>query len=233
MISVVIPTYQHAKTIATCIESLLAQTVPPNEIIVIDDGSTDETRQAVESFGGRVHYRFQTNQGASCARNAGATLATSEFILFCDADIQAEPRMLERLSKALEEHPEASYAYSGFFWGRKRFPSRSFDPQALRRRNYIHTTSLIRRSAFPGFDPSLKRFQDWDLYLTLLENGHSGVAVHQELFTATEVPGRKGISTWLPSIAYKIPWNLIGWKPRAIADYEEARHIVKIKHDLI
>ncbi len=233
MISVIIPTYQHAKTIALCIESLLAQTVPPDEIIVIDDGSTDKTRQIIERLGDRVQYHFQANQGAPSARNAGATLATGDLILFCDADIRMQPQMLQQLSKALSDHPEASYAYSGFFWGRKRFKSRPFDPQALRRGNYIHTASLIRRSAFPGFDPTLKRFQDWDLYLTMLENGHTGVAIEEELFDVMEVQDRKGMSLWLPSFAYRIPWKRLGWKPKVISDYEHAQQIVARKHHLV
>jgi glycosyltransferase involved in cell wall biosynthesis len=232
MISVVIPTYQHAKTIRACVESLLAQIVPPDELIVIDDGSTDETEEALKPFGLRVQYRFQTNHGASHARNAGAALASGDMILFCDADIQADPHLLEKLSQALREHPSASYAYSGFFWGRKRFRSRSFDPRALRRNNYIHTASLIRRSAFPGFDPALKRFQDWDVYLTMLENGQTGIAVPEELFRVLQTSGRKGMSHWLPSCFYQIPWHSFGWMPHTIRDYENAKQIVKIKHHL-
>lgn len=233
MISVVIPTYQHAKTIMSCVESLLTQTLAPGEVIVIDDGSTDKTMELLRRFETSITYQFQPNQGAPNARNAGAEIATGTFLFFCDADIQAKSTMLEKFSTALENHPEFSYAYSGFFWGHKRFKTRPFDAQALRQRNYIHTASLIRREAFPGFDPSLKRLQDWDLYLTMLENGHTGVAIDEELFTVLEAPGRTGMSSWLPSIAYRLPWDVIGWKPGAIEDFEEAERIIKVKHRLV
>lgn len=232
-ISVIIPTYQHAATIVACIRSLLEQTVMPSQIIVLDDGSTDRTRELVSAFSSPVSYQYQENKGAPSARNAGAALATGAFLLFCDADVIAEPTLLERMRMTLETHPEASFAYSGCVWGKRRFPVKSFDPDTLRKHNFIHTTSLIRRRDFHGFDPNLKRFQDWDLWLTLLERGRFGVAINECLFTVQEVPGRKGMSKWLPSIVYRLPWRLIGWKPRALRDYEAAREAIAAKHALL
>lgn len=231
MISVIVPTYQHAQTLERCIRALLTQTIKPHEIIVIDDGSTDNTKQILETFKDRITYQYQQNQGAPVARNVGAALTSGTYLIFVDADVQANPNMLERLKQALDEHTEASYAYSGFLWGHRRFHSRIFDPEALKRQNYIHTTTLIRREAFIGFDPKLKRLQDWDLWLTMLEHDKKGVAVHEELFKVLDVHGRDGISTWLPSFVYRIPW--IGWKPRALREYETARDIVKVKHHLV
>lgn len=231
-ISVIIPTYQHAATIGACIRSLLSQTEQPSQIIVVDDGSTDSTRELVRTFGEQVSYVYQANQGAPNARNAGAALATGAFLLFCDADVIAEPEMLKRLRETLTAHPEASYAYSGFRWGTRRFRARPFDPEALRKNNYIHSASLIRSSDFHGFDPTLKRFQDWDVWLTMLERGQHGVAIDADLFQIQHVPGRQGISAWLPSIAYRLPWRLIGWKPKALRAYEAAREVIVKKHSL-
>jgi hypothetical protein len=163
----------------------------------------------------------------------GFERSTGSLLLFCDADVMAEPTMLAEFQKALEIHPEASYAYSSFYWGRKRFPSRPFDPEALRDNNYVNTMSLIRREHFPGFDLSLKRFQDWDLWLTMLEQGRTGTLVDAFLFTVQQDHGRHGISHWIPSFLYRIPWKKLGWMPRAIRSYEDARAIVKKKHHLL
>ncbi len=232
-ISVIIPTYQHAATIGMCIRLLLEQTVTPKEIIVVDDGSYDHTKEVVSEFAGQIQYIYQSNQGAPIARNYGAQIATGAYLLFCDADVFALPNMLARLAEALEEQPEASYAYASFRWGTKLFRAKPFDPLALQRQNYIHTTSLIRANAFPGFDPRLKRFQDWDLWLTMLEQGQVGVAVEEELFRITDVKGRTGISTWMPSWVYRFPWRLVGWKPKPLRDYEAAKDILAQKHVLL
>ncbi|MBI5793692.1 glycosyltransferase [Candidatus Uhrbacteria bacterium] len=232
-ISVIIPTYQHGKTITACLDSLLAQTRRPDEIIVVNNGSTDDTRSRLEPYLDRIVYLdFQENQGAPAARMAGFGRSTGSLLFFCDADVVAEPTMLETLEQALSAHPEASYAYSSFFWGHRWFASHAFDANALRKNNYINTMSLIRREHFPGFDPSLKRFQDWDLWLTMLEQGHTGVFVDAFLFTVQQDGGRRGISTWLPSFMYRIPWKRIGWTPRAIKDYRSAREIIVVKHKL-
>ena len=231
-ISVIIPTYQHALSIDACIRSILQQTQLPLEVIVVDDGSTDTTKEIVAAFGDRVIYVYQSNQGAPVARNTGASMASGELLIFCDADVVAHPILLEKLAAALEANPIAAYAYCGFYWGRRAFYAKAFDALSLRQGNSIHTTSLIRRDQFPGFDPSLKRFQDWDLWLTMLEQGQCGVAVPEVLFCVSEVAGRKGISTWLPSFVYRVPWHLIGWKPRALQAYEQARAIIVNKHHL-
>ncbi len=231
-ISIIIPTFQHALTIQGVIESILAQERNPEEIIVVDDGSTDKTRELLEAFGSRVTYVWQDNAGAPSARMRGFEMSKGELVLFCDADVCLRPDALGKLEAALDAHTEASYAYSSFLWGRRHFPSRPFDAHSLRENNYIHTTALIRREHFPGFDVSLKRFQDWDLWLTMLEHGHTGVFVDEELFDVTRVPGRKNISRWLPSLAYRIPWDKLGWVPRAVREYEEARRVVTRKHGL-
>ncbi|MBI4714075.1 glycosyltransferase family 2 protein [Candidatus Uhrbacteria bacterium] len=231
-ISVIIPTYQHAKTISACIESLLFQTKPPKEIIVVDDGSTDDTKIRLKRFGNSIVYLFQENQGAPSARNLGAQLSTGSFLLFCDADVIVKPSMLEKMEQTLQNHSEAAYVYCGFNWNCKLFNSRLFDPEILKKNNYIHTTSLIRKSLFPGFDPSIKRLQDWDLWLTMLELSHHGIAIDEILFDVQNVRGRKNISFWLPSFFYKIPWQKIGWIPKPIRDYRAAEKVIKNKHHL-
>jgi hypothetical protein len=98
--------------------------------------------------------------------------------------------------------------------------------------NYIHTTSLIRREQFPGFDSAIKRFQDWDLWLTILERGGRGTFIQDELFQIVEISGRRGISQWRPSIMYHIPWKWTGWTPSSVEKYGNAREIILKKHGL-
>jgi hypothetical protein len=140
--------------------------------------------------------------------------------------------MLEKMVSALEKNKNTAYAYCGFLWAGKKFAGRRFDEDALKKMNYIHTTSLIRKEFFPGFDESIKRFQDWDLWLTILENSGCGILIDEYLFEVRNVRGRKNISKWLPSIFYRFPWEKIGWVPRTIINYRIAEDIIKKKHNL-
>lgn len=232
IISVIIPTYQHATTLPTSLTSLLSQTRKPDEMIVVDDGSSDSTIDVVAPFLDRVRYIKQAHQGAPVARNNGCEASRGDLVIFWDADVIGEPTMLEKFEDALQENPNASWAYSSFYWGRRLFKGRAFDPQVLRQRNYIHTTSLIRRDAFPGFDPTLQRFQDWDVWLTMSEQGKSGVFVDEVLFRVVVEPRRPSSSLWLPRFAYRIPWGKIGWAPKAIRLHDEARSVIFQKHKL-
>jgi hypothetical protein len=101
-ISVVIPTYNRAEKVRRAIESVLAQTVRNLEIIVVDDGSSDETALVLErAFGNRIGYFAQPNQGASVARNRGIEEATGEWIAFLDSDDLWEPEKIEQQLDAL------------------------------------------------------------------------------------------------------------------------------------
>jgi len=84
--SVIIPVYNGAATIARAVESVLGQTYPALELIIVDDGSTDETARVIAGFGQRVVYLHQKNAGVSAARNNGARLAKGEWLAFLDAD---------------------------------------------------------------------------------------------------------------------------------------------------
>jgi glycosyltransferase involved in cell wall biosynthesis len=102
-VSVVIPTYNRATTVPRAIESVLAQTVTDLEVIVVDDGSSDDTGKVLgEMFGDRIRYYAQVNQGASVARNRGVEEARGEWIAFLDSDDLWEKDKLEWQLKALE-----------------------------------------------------------------------------------------------------------------------------------
>ncbi len=231
-ISVIIPSYQHAGTIRACLESVFAQTRQPDEVIVVNDGSTDGTEKILAQYRGRITEINQPNQGSNAARNNGLALARGTYVIFCDADVVMRRDMLEKMATLLDAHPETSYVYSSFRFGWKKFRSFPFDPQHLKEMNFIHTTSLVRREHLPGFDPALKRFQDWDVWLTMLDQGHIGMYLDEELFRIIDQHGRRGISQWRPSFLYRIPWQWFGWKPPSIQRYDDARRIIHAKHGL-
>jgi glycosyltransferase involved in cell wall biosynthesis len=106
--SVVIPTHNRVHLIERAISSVLAQTCTDFELIVVDDGSSDDTKTVVERTGDpRIRYVYQQNAGAAAARNHGARLATGEYLTFLDSDDEALPSWLERLGRGfLEEKTE-------------------------------------------------------------------------------------------------------------------------------
>ncbi|MCC7357268.1 glycosyltransferase family 2 protein [Candidatus Uhrbacteria bacterium] len=179
-----------------------------------------------------VYIRLEKNSGAPVARNLGAAISRASFIIFLDADAELVPSALETFLQALEDHPEAEYAYANFRWGNRLFKSRTFDPDFLKQANYIHTSSLIRRTAFPGFDESLKKFQDWDVWLTMAKQGKIGVWIDKELYKIEPRKRGKGMSTWLPSFFHHLPWHIIGWIPKEIKNYRDAEQVIRIKHSL-
>lgn len=109
-VSCIIPVYNGERFLAEGIESLLAQTRPPDEIIVVDDGSTDGSADVARSFGDRVRYVHQENAGPAAARNRGIREATGDFISFLDADDLWEPTKLERQLRRFDERPELGYS---------------------------------------------------------------------------------------------------------------------------
>ncbi len=230
VISVVIPAYQTATAIGQTLQSLFQQTLLPKEIIVINDGSTDNLEEVLAPWRDKIIYRRQANAGAPTARNNGAALANGEFLLFLDSDITMKPGMLEEMARALVAHPEAGYVYSDYYFGWKSFHLFDFSSKRLEENNYIHTSSLMRRQLFPGFDPSLKRLQDWDLWLTLKQKGIQGLWIPKNLFTVQQRGGT--ISSWVPSFVYKVPFIGQGKGSANIARYRQAEQIVRKKHGL-
>jgi glycosyltransferase involved in cell wall biosynthesis len=105
-VSVIIPTYNSGPLVVEAVQSVLAQTLPAAEIIVVDDGSTDDTSARLARFGDRICYVRQTNSRVAAARNAGVALARGEALAFLDADDVWHPRKLERQVQTLRQHAE-------------------------------------------------------------------------------------------------------------------------------
>jgi len=109
-VSVVVPSYNRAHCLAPTVESILAQTTPPLEVIVVDDGSQDDTRAVCERFPAPVRYVWRANGGPSAARNMGMRAAQGEYIAFLDADDLWEPDKLEVQLALHAAHPEIGWS---------------------------------------------------------------------------------------------------------------------------
>jgi glycosyltransferase involved in cell wall biosynthesis len=182
-VSVVIPTYNRAHLVTKAVASALAQTVPPLEVIVVDDGSTDDTRTRLSPYGTSCRYLYQTNQGVSAARNLGIGEARGEFIAFLDSDDVWHPRKLEYQLRALGERPEVGLLGTGAMeWPASSFPEiATYDAGRVRLlpwstiavRNGLGTSSVMTRSAVlkaaGGFDPVMKGSEERDLWLRIAE----------------------------------------------------------------
>jgi len=232
MISIIIPIYNHAEKLKKCLQSIKNQTYDNYEIIAVDDHSNDNLKEVIKyskkEFGYKIEWFFnQKNHGAPYTRNKGFKISKGEFILFCDADIVFKKNALEVMHKTLMENNKVSYAYPSHIFGHKKFKLFSFDAEKLKKMPYIHSTALIRKTDFPktGFDEKIKRLQDWDLWLTMLEQGHIGIWIDEILFKVS--PGGT-MSSWLPSFAYK----LFPFLPN-VKKYKKAVNIIKKKHKLI
>ncbi len=114
-ISVVIPLYNKEKEVEATLRSVLAQTIQPAEIIVVDDGSTDRSASVVLSFGSSlIRLVSQPNAGVAAARNCGVSEASGRYVAFLDADDTWEPRFLEAITESIERYPNCGIYAAGF-----------------------------------------------------------------------------------------------------------------------
>jgi len=182
-ISVVIPTYNCGHLIQQALDSVLAQTFGPKEIIVVDDGSKDDTRESLKPYRQRISYLYQDNNGVSAARNRGIREAQGDFIAFLDADDVWHPRKLEFQMKVFAKAPSLALLCTGIFdWPVSAFPIVAVDPSnsirhiswpALLLRNDLNTPSIVVRrdvlGRIGGFDEELRCAEDRDLWLRIGE----------------------------------------------------------------
>ncbi len=192
-VSCVVTTYNYGRFLAEAIDSVLQQTRPVDQIIVVDDGSTDDSIDVARRYGDRIELLQQKNSGVVVARNNGAARATGEFLFFLDADDVLKPTFVERLLAVLAESaPAVSLAYcDAAFFGIEQgvVRSRAWSPRKLLYRNYVIGSAMMRRSVFErvgGYSSDLNQaasFEDWDLWLSILESGGQGVYVPEVLFS--------------------------------------------------
>lgn len=178
-VSVIIPTYNCAKFLGRTIDSALRQTYRDFEIIIVDDGSTDGTQALVAAYGESVRYVYQTNQGASAARNAALSRASGEFIAYLDADDLWRPDKLSRQVEFLDAHSTCGFVHTEvsvideqdtvlhtcFNQDTKRPIPQGQCVRDLLLRSHIQTLTVVeRRTAFDDagkFDPRLPVAQDY------------------------------------------------------------------------
>ena len=179
-VTVVIPTYNHARFLGEAIDSVLAQTARPAEIIVVDDGSTDRPDEVVARYPAIRLIRHE-NRGLAAARNTGWRASSQPFVTFLDADDWLRPRALEVGLSQLERHPTAAFTYAAFanvYWPSGRVSPVPFSPvpddafAALIRDNLVrmHGAVLYRRDcleAVGGFAEDLAASEDYEIYLRL------------------------------------------------------------------
>lgn len=179
LVSVIIPNYNHAQYVGDAIRSVLAQAYRNYEIIVVDDGSTDNSREVVTQFGDKVNYIYKTNAGLSAARNTGFNASKGSLIGVLDADDMYEPEYLETLVAALQENPDAAGIYCGYrFVDHVNNPLPQIEAHsaeaerlflALLDGNFLVPESIfLRRSVYEDvglFDETLRACEDWDVWL--------------------------------------------------------------------
>ena len=194
--SVLIPAYQAARTIGEAVESALTQTLVPQEIIVCDDGSTDDLSEALAPYRDRITVvRLEQNQGLSAARNAALKAASCEFVATLDADDILLPRYLEAIAELAAARPDLAImvtdAYVELEGKRIRHSydeSWSFEVANQRlgilERNFIPSRAVVRRATLldmGGWDESLRHAEDWDLWLRMIFRGLSAGLVCEPL----------------------------------------------------
>jgi O-antigen biosynthesis protein len=211
LVSVVVPTYNRATLVCRAVRSVLAQTFPDYEVLVVDDGSTDETEEAVRSIPDpRVHYLRQSrNRGVSAARNRGIRAARGEFIAFLDSDDEWLPEKLERQVRVLQEAPEeVGLVYSGVRSVDGSGSGWTFRPRhrgdvygEILEANPIHSGSsvMVRRNVVRTagfFDEGIPAIEDFDYWIRIARF-YRFEAVDEPLVRYHDVDGldRKSLST--------------------------------------
>ncbi len=181
-VSVIIPTYNRAELVCTAIDSLLAQIRLPDEIIVVDDGSTDDTAHVLEKYASPVRVIQQPNAGRSAARNRGLDAASGDLIAFLDSDDYLLPESIAQRAKILEQQPELGAVYSdavlvspdqhtmGIYSSIYPTPRPSGKIFAeLARRNFmpLPTVMFRRPASVLRFDVTMDLAEDYDFWLRL------------------------------------------------------------------
>ena len=189
-ISVIIPTYNNARFLPSAIESVLAQTVRPLELIIADDGSEDNTEAVARSYGANVEYLRFEHGGVYAVRQSVLSKIRGEWFLNLDADNWIEPEFIDKVSEVIESNRNTgnlAFVYTDMrqFGDREAYVKRpDFDVGLLKRGNYLDMNSVIRteQAREIGFDRDFNDGQgDYDLFLSLVKRGYVGVRVPEAL----------------------------------------------------
>jgi glycosyltransferase involved in cell wall biosynthesis len=178
-ISVVIPTFNRVGLLERAIQSVLMQTLSPGQIIVVDDGSVDQTRETIQSkYKEEVIYFYQANQGVSHARNTGINIAKGNWIALLDSDDEWMPEKLEQQVLALVNQPDYGFCHTNEIWIRD---GKRVNPMLKHAKSGGHifdkclplcvispSSVLLKKNIFDelgGFDTGLPACEDYDFWL--------------------------------------------------------------------
>lgn len=187
-ISVVVPCHNYGRFLTEALTSIDTQTVAPDEVVVVDDGSTDDTSTIIESFirshPGTVLLSRSPARGVVSTLNDGVRATSSRLVVILSADDTMSPDYLEGLADAIDR-TGADFAYASVhFFGNRTgtWTARSFSSRRLARTNYVNTSAMFRRELFDavgGFDPAFGPLgrEDWAFWIAAVDRGARGVAV--------------------------------------------------------
>ena len=190
LVSIVVLCHNYGRYLGEAVDSALAQDYPRTEVIVVDDGSTDDSLEVATGYGDRIRVLTQENEGMARSCNRGVRESDGDLFAFLSADDWFEPTYVTELHRALERTPQASFAYcAASLFGAESglMPARPFSAFSLvRGRNYINGSALTRRAAYldaGGYPEDLGEgaFDDWDFWLTMVERGYRGTYVPKPL----------------------------------------------------
>lgn len=191
-ISIIVPCYNHGNFLKECLNSVLSQTFVNWECIILDNGSSDNTKEVAEAFtkkDSRFIYQYTQQRGVSFARNMAISLSQGKYILPLDADDKIEPSFIEKAFHIINTNDKIKVVYSdaelfGASSGKWALPA--FNLKDLLIENSIFCTALYRKSdalSFGGYNEEMKEgFEDWDFWIRMLKSGGDVYKIPETLF---------------------------------------------------
>ena len=238
-IAVVVPCFELGKWLEEAVDSVLLQTRPAHDIVVVDDGSQDQVTRAVLARLRRPRTRVihTPHRGVALARNLGAAETRAPYLLFLDADDVLEPTWLERAAGKLDASPQLDFiscAVEGFGGASYRWTPPAVDAIGTLTSGSAHISSLMRRevwSRLEGFDPELPAYEDLDLWLRAIESGSlSEVLDEVHLYYRVREGSRYRLG--LEPAAYRAAFERIILKHPRLLD-EQPLEVLKAKERFI
>ncbi|HYL78223.1 MAG TPA: glycosyltransferase family 2 protein [Bryobacteraceae bacterium] len=216
LVSIVTPSYNTAKYLAETIESVLSQDYPRIEYIVVDGGSTDETREILERYKDRLRYVSAADLGPSDAAYQGFRQVQGEILAWLNADDSYLPGAVRKAVDYLQSHPDVDVVYGEGWWIDEnggiisRYPTLPFDPKVLERDCFIcQPAAFLRASAYRRceLDPNVNRSFDYDLWIRMAKAGIRFASIPDYLANSRMHSGAKTI--YEREVVFQASMNLL------------------------